>query len=129
VEGEPDSPSASEVGLAAVAVPGASGWKPDFAPRIAAGRDRVVILPDADATGRQAAAKWAAELARLCHDVRIVDPHPDRTDGADLSDFLADADGDVERDGARRLLMEMADAAPQMKRRGWRDRRRRRHDP
>jgi hypothetical protein len=112
VEGGGDLLTAATLELPAVAVPGASfKLSADEAARLAAGRSRVVVVADSDGTGRTAAARWAGALAQHCPDVRVLDLHPDRDDGADLSDFIADAHDEQDRAAARRLLLELADTA------------------
>lgn len=51
VEGEPDRVTATQLGLPAVAVPGAKAWRLDWAQRLAAGRSRVVVIADCDTPG------------------------------------------------------------------------------
>ncbi len=105
VEGEPDAVTATQLGLPAVAIPGAGTFDAAWPARIAEGRERVVIIPDADDVGRKAATKWAAAVAAHCADVRVLDLEPDRDDGRDLSDYAADAVTDVDRAELRRCIM------------------------
>lgn len=109
VEGEPDAVTGATLGLPTVAVPGVGKWRQDWAQRIAEGRDRVVVIPDADKPGRAAAQRTAAAIAEHCSDVRVLDLAPSRTDGFDLSDFAADATDDDERRRARELLLAGAE--------------------
>ncbi|MDP9417217.1 MAG: hypothetical protein M3P48_05150 [Actinomycetota bacterium] len=106
-----------------IGVPGAKRWTDEFADRIAAGRGRVVVIPDADPTGREAAERWAADLAERCDDVRLLNLHPDRDDGADLSTFAGDARTAEERRQAAELLVAAAELAPRVgaKSDGWLD--------
>jgi putative DNA primase/helicase len=55
-----------------------------------AGAKKVVVLPDSDAPGRAAAELRALRIAGSYRstEVRIVDLFPDRTDGADIADWL-----------------------------------------
>lgn len=111
VEGEGDLLTAATLDLPAVAMPGASfKLTAEKAASIASGRRRVVIVSDCDGPGRTAAARWAGALAEHCADVRVLDLHPDREDGADLSDFAADAHDDHERAQAHELLVDLAEA-------------------
>lgn len=114
-EGEPDAVSADQVGLPAVGVPGASKWDPAWAKRIAKGRDRVVILPDADKPGRDAAKTWAAAIAEYCADVRIVDLHSTRDDGADFSDWVSTSTTDEDYAKDREAIEAVAEAAERVK--------------
>lgn len=109
VEGEPDAVTGATLELPTVAVPGVGKWRQDWAQRIAEGRDRVVVIPDADKPGREAAQRTAAAIAEHCSDVRVLDLAPSRTDGYDLSDFAADATDDDERRRARELLLAAAE--------------------
>ncbi len=113
VEGEPDAVTAAQLGLPAVAIPGAGSWRPEWAARIAHGRERVVIVADGDQPGRTAARTWAAAIAEHCADVRVIDLAPGRTDGHDLSDFVAGAESEAERAQARRLIEDTARVARQ----------------
>ena len=89
-EGEPDALAALAAGYAAVALPGVTGWRPEWGRRFA-GRS-VTIAFDADEEGRSAARKVAADLmAGGALEVEVWDPAPHRSDGYDLSDALADA--------------------------------------
>lgn len=111
VEGEPDAVTATQLGLPAVAIPGTGKFDPGWPVRIAEGRDRVVIITDADAPGRKAAKKWAAAVAEHCADVRVLDLEPGRDDGYDLSDYAAAAKTDVDRAALRRCIMGAAEHA------------------
>jgi hypothetical protein len=114
VEGEPDAVTAAELGIRAVAVPGAKAWRPEWAQRIGAGRRSVVVIADADAPGRQAAKRWAEAIAAHCADVRLLDLAPKRQDGFDLSDFAALAETEPDRQRARELLVAAANKAPRI---------------
>ena len=110
VEGEPDAVTAAQLGIPAVAIPGAGKFDPGWPARIAEGRERVVFIPDADGPGRKAAAKWAAAIAEHCADVRVLDLEPDRDDGRDLSDYAADAVTDADRADLRRCIVGAAES-------------------
>lgn len=86
VEGEPDALAGLSVGLPAVGVPGANGWKPEWASRFT-GR-RVIVCMDADEPGRKAAATIAADLEGVAGGVRVIELDQTRTDGFDLTDLL-----------------------------------------
>ncbi len=85
VEGEPDMIAARSRGLAAIAVPGAGIWQPEWTQQLA-GR-QVTILPDADPVGRHGARHIAASLQAHAT-VRILDLAPESHDGRDLTDWL-----------------------------------------
>jgi len=112
VEGEPDAQTAHELGLPAVGIPGAKKWQPEWRDRLAAGRERIVIVADSDEPGRAAAERWAGSLAEVVADVRVLDLSPSSTDGYDLSAFAADAAGDDERRQAAELIRTAAASAP-----------------
>ncbi len=98
VEGEADAITGRELGLPVVAVPGANGWRDEWAPRFT-GR-RVVVIGDCDAPGRAAAARVARSLlvhasaarrsagSLVAHaaDVCLVELDETQTDGFDLTD-------------------------------------------
>jgi AAA domain/Toprim-like len=111
VEGEPDRVSAVQLGLPAVAIPGTGKWDPAWADRLAAGRQRVVVIGDADAPGRRAAQKSAAAIAGHCPDVRVLDLAPERDDGYDLGDLVAEAHGPDDIAGAAALIVRAAELA------------------
>jgi hypothetical protein len=94
VEGPPDMIAARSQGLPAIAVPGDHAWRDDWA-RLFPGR-HVTIVMDADTAGRDAAQRIYEALACVT-DVRIWDLAPDRDDGYDLTDWLADHPGDAAR--------------------------------
>ena len=97
VEGPPDMISARSRGLPAIAVPGDDAWEPGWA-RLLAGR-RVSVVFDCDRAGRQAAARIAADLKAVGVRGSIVDLARGRTDGYDLTAWLAER----ESLGAREL--------------------------
>ena len=103
VEGEPDAITAASIGLEGVGVPGANGWRTEWATRFA-GRD-VVIVPDCDDPGRKLADQIAMNLYGICSSVRVVDLDPARSDGYDLSDAVREgATVDVLNGMAERAL-------------------------
>jgi hypothetical protein len=112
VEGEPDAIRAYSLVLAAVAVPGVQGWRPEYARRFA-GR-RLVVCFDCDAPGRQAAQRVAADLAPVAAEVRLLDLDAGHDDGFDLSDFTVSATSADERDAMRRILLDEAERAPRV---------------
>jgi 5S rRNA maturation endonuclease (ribonuclease M5) len=61
-------------------------WAPELTPYF---KDRnVVILPDADASGRKHAQKLAKALYEAAASVKVVDLFPERDDGHDVSNWL-----------------------------------------
>jgi hypothetical protein len=86
-EGEKDADNLAKLGLVATTnSEGALNWSDDLNEHFK-GR-RVVILADADATGRKRVQHIARTLDPIAETVKIVDLYPDRTDGADVSDWL-----------------------------------------
>jgi len=88
-EGEKDADSVARIGLVATtASEGAGKWRAElncwFKDR------RVVILVDADAPGRAHGQQVSKALHRVAASVRVVDLFPERTDGSDVSDWLAE---------------------------------------
>lgn len=88
VEGPSDMLAARSVGLPAIAVPGASAWRPEWACQLD-GR-AVMVAMDCDRAGRQAAARIVGDLGHRGIAAGIVDLAPARHDGYDLSDWLRD---------------------------------------
>ena len=113
VEGEKDAHSLERLGLLATTCPGgALKWRPEHTEQLKSA-PKVVILPDADEPGRRHAQHIAAELhAAGAPDVRILDLHPQASDGSDASDWLAPARTDAELAQARARLEQLADQAP-----------------
>ena len=64
-----------------------------------------MILPDADRPGRAHAQKVAKAIHGVAASVRILDLYPERYDGSDVSDFIAD-------DTAGVRLVRLANDAP-----------------
>jgi 5S rRNA maturation endonuclease (ribonuclease M5) len=89
-EGEKDSDALAKLNFISTTASEGAGaaWDPALTKWF---KDRpVVILPDADKPGRKHAEKVAKALNNIATSVKIVDLFPDRTDGSDVSDFLAD---------------------------------------
>ena len=92
VEGEGDAITATELGLVAFGVPGANGWRSEWAQRFR--RFDVVVCCDCDGPGRSLAAKIAADI----EGATVVDLDEERTDGYDLTDAA--------REGCTREILE-----------------------
>ena len=88
VEGPPDMISARSCGLPAVAVAGDHAWEAEWA-SLLAGR-QVSVIMDCDRAGRTAAQRIAGDLDAAGAIARVVDLAPDREDGYDLTDWLAE---------------------------------------
>jgi 5S rRNA maturation endonuclease (ribonuclease M5) len=86
VEGPSDMLAARSAGVPAIAVPGASAWRSEWASALD-GRTVVVVM-DCDRAGRQAAARIGEDLERRGIAVAISDLAPKRHDGYDVSDWL-----------------------------------------
>jgi 5S rRNA maturation endonuclease (ribonuclease M5) len=89
-EGEKDSDGLAKLGfVATTASEGAAArWAPELTPYF---KDRhVVILPDADRPGRAHAEKVAKAINGVAASVRILDLYPERHDGSDVSNWIAD---------------------------------------
>jgi AAA domain len=109
IEGEPDTVRAWALGLVAFGVPGAGNWRAEWAARFAGRRWEVAVLFDCDATGREHAARAAADLTAAGVTARVVELDPDRDDGYDLTDWARPA-GVAELAGARDALQAIAAA-------------------
>lgn len=103
VEGEKDADRLAAMGLCATTNAGGAGKWPEVLNEHFIGAD-VVIIPDADAPGREHAAKVARNLRDVAASVRIVEL-PNLPLKGDVSDWL-DAGGTVDE------LNRLADAAP-----------------
>ncbi|MFN2471055.1 MAG: AAA family ATPase [Gaiellaceae bacterium] len=110
VEGEPDVAAAVSCGLSAVGVPGVEGWRSEWAERFR-GR-RVAVWFDADAAGRLAAGRVAADLASVVAEVRLVDHGDHRDDGYDLTDLLRPATTPELREETRQFVISCIERTP-----------------
>jgi hypothetical protein len=111
VEGEPDAISAMELGLSAVALPGAGKWRASWARRLA-GRT-LVVIGDCDDPGRDAAERLRFHVlgpGLAGTDVRIVDLDAGRNDGHDLGDevLAVSRAGELGLARLRRRLLQIA---------------------
>jgi 5S rRNA maturation endonuclease (ribonuclease M5) len=105
VEGEKDADNLAKLGfVATTASEGAAAkWDPALTQYF---KDRhVVILPDADKPGRRHGQKVAQAINNVAASVRLLDLYPERHDGSDVSNWLAD-------DTAGAKLVRLAKQAP-----------------
>jgi hypothetical protein len=103
VEGGPCVVSAMSLGWEAVGMPSAGiGLEPRWT-RLLRGYE-VVVLPDADLKGREAARRAAAVLLPVAATVAVAEVWPDRDDGADVGDVLRDHGADVAADRLREVI-------------------------
>jgi 5S rRNA maturation endonuclease (ribonuclease M5) len=104
-EGEKDADALAEIGfIGTTASEGAAAkWDPALTPYFK-GR-HVVILPDADKPGRAHGIKVAKAINGAVASLRILDLYPERDDGADASDWIAE-------DTAGAKLVQRAKEAP-----------------
>ena len=87
-EGEKDADNLAKIGLVATTASEGAGakWAAELTEYF---RDRrVVVLPDADTIGRKHAQKVAHALDRIVKSLKVVDLHPGRSDGSDVSNWL-----------------------------------------
>jgi putative DNA primase/helicase len=113
-EGEGEAVALRSLGLPAIGLPGAGKRDEAWWPRIAARRDRIVVIGDCDGPGRKSAREAGEALARHCNDVRVLDLEAQRTDGYDVGDLLREAVEASGGDGytqARRVLERAAERA------------------
>lgn len=89
VEGEKDADLLRDRGLLATCNPmGAGKWRKEYTETLR-GR-RVILICDSDNPGRQHGRRVAAELAGAAASVRMLDLAPQRSDGYDVGDWLAE---------------------------------------
>jgi DNA primase len=102
VEGEADAVSLWSMGFRAVAVPGANGWRPEWAARLWKFK-RVIVLCDCDRPGRQ-----LAERLGEMPNTRVVDLEPGCDTGYDVGDMIREAAAEGGLWQARRVLEGIA---------------------
>lgn len=91
VEGEKDAETLVALGLCATTSAQGAAWRwPEAWSTYFEGATRVVVIPDCDEPGRNAALQRAALIATVCGGVRLLDLAPERSDGYDVSDWLAE---------------------------------------
>src|SRR5262249_9648544 len=89
-EGEKDCETLGGLGFVATTASEGAGakWDPALTPYF---KDRhVVILPDADEPGRKHGQKVAKAINGVAASVRVLELYPDRHDGSDVTDWIAD---------------------------------------
>jgi putative DNA primase/helicase len=90
VEGEKDVLSLHKRGLTATTSAGGAAWKwPDEWAEYFKGATHVVVIAHNDKAGVEAAHQRAGVIARVCHDVRVIDVLPGLPEKGDVSDWLA----------------------------------------
>jgi hypothetical protein len=90
LESEKDVLSLHKRGLTATTSAGGAAWKwPDEWAEYFKGATRVVVIADNDKAGVEAAYQRAGVIARVCHDVRVIEALPGVPDKGDVSDWLA----------------------------------------
>ncbi len=89
VEGEKDVETLCRYNLTATCIAGGckSPWEQQFTEALT-GLKHLVIVPDADKSGREFAYRVAGELIGAVENIWLLDLWPQRTDGADISDWL-----------------------------------------
>jgi AAA domain-containing protein len=109
VEGEPDAITAHALNLPAIGVPGAGKYNPEWPARIAAGRRHVYLIADSDDVGRTRMRRLAERIATVADPfVYVIDFAPERDDGYDLSDVVADFDLEGAREVVERTMERAA---------------------
>ena len=88
-EGEKDADTLVRIGFVATTSPQGAAAKWDSGLTQYFTDRHVVILPDADQPGRAHAQKVAKAIHGVAASVRVVDLFPERHDGSDVSDWIA----------------------------------------
>ena len=108
-EGEGCADALGELDLLAVTNPFGAGrekWPSEFSEKLV-GR-HVLIYADADAPGRSFAQEKAQSLWSKAASIKILDLHPDRSDGSDIVDWIAERRAGGLNDDAIRVELENA---------------------
>jgi hypothetical protein len=104
-EGEKCCDALGALDLVAVCNPyGAGEWRPEYSEALR-GR-QLVILPDADRPGRDHGRVAAESLRGKATSIKIADLYPDRTDGSDIADWIAERRAAGQSDDAIRAELE-----------------------
>ncbi|MFK4530137.1 5S rRNA maturation endonuclease (ribonuclease M5) [Bradyrhizobium japonicum] len=88
-EGEKDADTLAKIGFVATTASEGAAAKWDLGLTQYFADRHVVILPDADRPGRAHAQKVAKAIHGVAASVRILNLYPERHDGSDVSDFVA----------------------------------------
>ena len=89
VEGELDALTVNSLGLQAVSIPGAKGWKREYVDRFRQ-VDDVTICLDSDSAGRDGARRIVADLLMAGVKTYVFDIDPTADNGADIGDLIND---------------------------------------
>jgi hypothetical protein len=103
VEGEPDAVSVRSCGHNATSIPGDQSWKPEWAYRLTR-FENMILLPDCDPQGRDVMGRIRTVLPKA----RMLDLAPDRHDGYDIGDLVAEASREGGLAQVKRLLDAVA---------------------
>lgn len=117
VEGEKDVHALEGLGFTATCNPmGAGKWTDEHSEQLAGARN-VAILADDDEPGRAHAQSVAASLGRVGVAAKVIELWPKGgSSHHDVSDWLKFARDDVQREQARKLLLQIVAEVP-----AWRD--------
>ena len=105
-EGEKDADTLVKIGFVATTSPQGAAAKWDSGLTQYFTDRHVVILPDADQPGRAHAQKVAKAIHGVAASVRVVDLFPERHDGSDVSDWIANDTAGV------KFAKEVKEASP-----------------
>lgn len=104
-EGEKCAEALSSLGFMATTSPfGAGKWRSEYSERLTA--LSAAIFADADGPGRDHVQQVAGSLWGKAKALRVVDLHPDRDDGSDVADWIAERQAAGLDDGAIRAELE-----------------------
>ena len=104
-EGEKDADAVAQLGFVATTASEGAAAKWDTGLTQYFTDRHIIILPDADRPGRDHAQKVAKAISGVAASVQILDLYPNRHDGSDVSDWLANDTAGVE-------LAKLARGAP-----------------
>jgi len=112
-EGEKCCDVLGELGFIAVCNPyGAGEWKPEYSEALRG--LEVLIWVDADKAGREHGDLVARSLWGKPTSIRIIDLYPDRSDGSDIADWIAEREAQgIDRDSIRAELDTLVAQASQ----------------
>jgi hypothetical protein len=112
-EGEKGCDVLGRLDLIAVSNPhGAGEWKAEYSEALQ-GRD-VIVLVDADQPGRDHGQLVARSLWGKAKAIKVVDLYPDRDDGSDIADWIAEREArGIDSDSIRAELEALIAQAPE----------------